>query len=311
MIFNLYINLFFVKSIIIILLKKDHIHLYSEQESFHNSKIENFYINYYKDKNIEYVNRVDEHQHTYYEIIWVETGHGVHTIDLTDYSYSGPCLFLLHPKNVHKIHKKTLSEGGVIKFNDRFFENDEPQSKFLLKFTVFNDIDVFPVINLSASEAKEIKSLFGILHSQAKTDQIFTSALILNLLKSLLLKIYQIKNKNVPIQSISNSSFIQFQEFQTLIENNFRNQHRLTFYSEILKISTKTLNEICKSISHKTSQKIVKDRLLLEAKRMLIYTNLSIKEIAFHLGFEDSAYFTRFFTTNIKLSPKAFKKSNS
>jgi AraC family transcriptional activator of pobA len=273
--------------------------------------IENFYINYYKDKNIEHINRIDEHQHTYYEIIWVETGHGVHTIDLTDYSYSGPCLFLLHPKNVHKIHKKTLSQGGVIKFNDRFFENDEPQSKFLLKFTVFNDVDVFPVINLSTDEAKEIKSFFEILHSQGKTDQIFTSALILNLLKSLLLKIYQIKKKNVPIQSISNFSFIQFQEFQALIEHNFKQQHRLTFYCEILKVSSKTLNEICKNISHKTSQGIVKDRLLLEAKRMLMYTHLSVKEIAFHLGFEDSAYFTRFFTTNIKLSPKAFKKSNS
>ncbi|PUB34347.1 AraC family transcriptional regulator [Elizabethkingia sp. YR214] len=292
-------------------MKKDQIHIYSEKDSFPNSIVENFYINYYQDVNLKNSNRTDIHHHTYYEIIWVEKGSGVHTIDFVDYHYSGPCLFLLHPRNVHKIQKNTLCSGGVIKFNDQFFTNDEPESKFLLKFAVFNDIDVFPILNLSMIEAKKVKYLFEIIFDETRGGEVPMKTLILSLLKSLLLKIYLIKKESFQIDNVYHPSSIRYQEFQELVERYFKDEHNLSFYSNRLKFSTRTLNEVCKKNSHKTAHQLIKDRLLLEAKRMLSYTDLSIKEIAFQLGFEDSAYFTRFFMVNSKVSPSEFRKVNS
>ncbi|WP_407481350.1 helix-turn-helix domain-containing protein [Elizabethkingia meningoseptica] len=292
-------------------MKKDHIHIYSEQDNFPDSILENFYISYYQDVNLRNSNRIDIHHHTYYEIIWVEKGSGVHTIDFVDYHYSGPCLFLLHPRNVHKIRKETLSSGGVIKFNDQFFTNDEPESKFLLKFAVFNDVDVFPILNLTETEAKKIKYLFEIIYAETKVNGTPMTTLVLSLLKSLLLKIYQIKKESFQIDNVYNPNSIRYQEFQELVEKHFRKQYHLDFYSKELKISTRTLNEVCKKNSHKTAHQLIKDRLLLEAKRMLTYTDSSVKEIAFQLGFEDSAYFTRFFIVNNKVSPSEFRKINS
>ncbi|WP_068944327.1 helix-turn-helix domain-containing protein [Chryseobacterium timonianum] len=292
-------------------MKKNNIHIYSEQDSFPNSILENFYISYYQDANLKNSNRLDIHQHTYYEIIWVEKGSGIHTIDFVDYHYSGPCIFLLHPRNAHKIQKNTLSSGGVIKFNEYFFTNDEPASKFLLKFAIFNDVDVLPVLNLSIPEAKKIKNLFEIIFAETKVSGVPMTTLVLSLLKSLLLKIYQIKKESFPIDNLYTSNSIRFQVFQELVENHFRNQHNLTFYSEQLKFSTRTLNELCKRNSHKTAHQLIKDRLLLEAKRMLTYTDFSIKEIAFQLGFDDSSYFTRFFMVNNQMSPTEFRKLHS
>lgn len=292
-------------------MKKNHIHIYSEHDSFPNSTLENFYINYYRDVNLKNTNRLTIHQHTYYEIIWVEKGSGIHTIDFVDYHYSGPCIFLLHPRNAHKIQKDILSSGGVIKFNEHFFTNDEPASKFLLKFAVFNDIDVLPVLNLSISEAKKIKYLFEIIFAEINERQIPMTTLVLSLLKSLLLKIYQIKKESFPIDNLYNPTSNRYQEFQELVEKYFKHQHTLTFYSEKLKFSTRTLNELCKKNSHKTAHQLIKDRLLLEAKRMLTYTDFSVKEIAFQLGFDDSSYFTRFFIVNTQMSPTAFRKLNS
>lgn len=292
-------------------MKKENIKVFSEEESFPNSLLKNFYSNFYQDHQLENHTRIVHHQHTYYEIIWVENGKGVHSIDLTDYEYSGPCLFLLHPKNVHRIYKKEVSKGGVIKFNDSFFDTDEPRSRFLLKFGIFSDVDVFPVINLTSDEANEIRSYFEFIHSQTKTNQLFNSTLVLNLLKSLLLKIYQFKKKNISVESRLDIHFTHFNEFQELLEQQFNQQYPLSFYSEKLKISLKTLNEVCKKFGHKTAHQTLKERLLLEAKRMLIYTHFSIKEIAFKLGFEDASYFTRFFTASTKLSPKEFKKQHA
>ncbi|AZA83731.1 hypothetical protein C1637_14180 [Chryseobacterium lactis] len=284
--------------------------VYNEKESFKTDTIENFYISYYQDER-KNLNRTDSHQHTYYEIIWIEKGKGVHTIDFKNYEFSGPCLFLLHPKNVHRIYKETPTSGGVIKFNDNFFVNEDSHSKFLLKYGVFDDIDVLPVINLNEEEKAEITDFFRLMCKQSDNGDAFSAHIILNLLKSFLLKIYQIKKKSCSIEDISDHRFLRFKQFQELLENHFIQHHSVSFYAEKLKISSKTLSTVCKLISHKTAQELIKERILLEAKRMLMYTDLSVKEVAYHLGFEDHAYFTRFFTSNVLQNPSDFKKANT
>ncbi|PWN71516.1 hypothetical protein C1631_002510 [Chryseobacterium phosphatilyticum] len=283
--------------------------VYNEKESFKTDTIENFYISYYQDE-MNNLNRIDSHQHTYHEIIWIEEGRGVHTIDFKNYEFSGPCLFLLHPKNVHRIYKETPSSGGVIKFNDNFFIHEDSHSKFLLKYSVFDDIDVLPVINLNKEEKMEITDFFDLMYKQSGNGNAFSAHIILNLLKSFLLKIYQIKKKNFSIGDSTDHRFLRFKQFQEHLERHFTQQHTVSFYAEKLNISNKTLSTICKLISHKTAQELIKERILLEAKRMLIYTDLSIKEIAYYLGFEDHAYFTRFFTANSLQNPSDFKKEN-
>ncbi|ASE61214.1 hypothetical protein CEQ15_06730 [Chryseobacterium indologenes] len=284
--------------------------VYNEKESFKTDTIENFYISYYHDER-KNLNRIDSHQHTYYEIIWIEKGRGVHTIDFKNYEFSGPCLFLLHPKNVHRIHKKTPTSGGVIKFNDNFFVNDSSSSKFLLKYSVFDDIDVLPVISLSEEEKTEVTDFFALMCRQAESRDAFSPPIIMNLLKSFLIKVYQIKKKSCHIGDISDHRFLRFKQFQELLENHFTRHHQVSFYAGKLNISSKTLSKVCKLISHKTAQDLIKERILLEAKRMLLYTDMSVKEVAYYLGFEDHAYFTRFFTSNVLQNPSDFKKENT
>ena len=289
---------------------KKHINIYNEKESFKNSIIDNFYISYYKDKK-EDINRIDSHQHTYYEVIFIENGKGIHTIDFKNYEFSGPCIFLLHPKNVHKIYKEVPTSGGVIKFNDSFFVNEDVNSKFLLKYRIFDDIDVQPVINLTPEDGIEILEFIELIRNHANSEKCFSANIVMNLLKSLLLKIYQIKKNNCLIGDISDHRFLRFKQFQELLETNLTQHHDPNFYAQKLNISTKTLSNICKLINHKTGQQLIKERILLEAKRMLIYTDLSVKEVVYELGFNDHAYFTRFFTSNVQLNPSDFKKLNT
>ena len=97
------------------------IKIYTEQESFLTNPGKEFFINSYKDEEPDILNRVEAHRHTYYEIIWVRCGEGVHTIDFVDYKFTGPCLFLLHPQNIHTIQKTVPATGGVIKFTASVF----------------------------------------------------------------------------------------------------------------------------------------------------------------------------------------------
>ncbi|HEY9361975.1 MAG TPA: helix-turn-helix transcriptional regulator [Chitinophagaceae bacterium] len=289
---------------------KKQIPVYDERESFIDHKMDHFYVSSYQDKNDKSLNRIDEHKHTYYEIIWVEEGRGNHEIDFTKYRFNGPCLFLLHPQNVHKIYKECPSKGGVIKFNDQFFSTDETNINFLLKFGVFDDIDVFPVLNLNKNEADEIKNYFSIIYAEYKKTSVFSPTILLSVLKAFLLKIYEFKKKNTASKGLKNNDFIRFKQFQKLVEKNFLQMHQVSFYANLMNLSEKTLYNTCKAISEKSAQELIQQRILLEAKRLLVYSNFSVKEIATQLGFDDYSYFTRFFSKNVGFSPIQFRQQH-
>jgi AraC family transcriptional regulator, transcriptional activator of pobA len=101
------------------------------------------------------------------------------------------------------------------------------------------------------------------------------------------------------------------QTFMALLETNYKTHYRLDWYAEQLNISLSTLNRICNTTLGKSGKKLQDERLLLEAKRRLIYTLDSIENIAFSLGYEDPAYFSRFFTKYTKASPGRYRKAHS
>ena len=86
--------------------------------------------------------------------------------------------------------------------------------------------------------------------------------------------------------------------------------HQVSFYANLMNLSEKTLYNTCKTISEKSAQELIQQRILLEAKRLLVYSNFSVKEIATQLGFHDYSYFTRFFSKNVGLSPIQFRQQN-
>ena len=99
-----------------------------------------------------------------------------------------------------------------------------------------------------------------------------------------------------------------FKDFSALVEFNFKNLHSVSDYAERLGVSPKSLTKHFQKIGQLTPSDFIKNRIVLEAKRNLIYTDNSVKEIAFDLGFNDPAYFTRFFTKATSKSPLNFKK---
>ena len=97
-------------------------------------------------------------------------------------------------------------------------------------------------------------------------------------------------------------------EFTNLIEQDYVHHHQLTFYATKIGISTAHLNAVCREFIQRSALDLIHARIMLEAKRNLVYTNLTIKTVAEMLGFADPAYFTRFFKRQTGLSPKEFRQ---
>lgn len=283
---------------------------YTAQDSFLSHLYKDFYINSYKDEEPEVLNRVESHRHTYYEIIWVRSGEGIHTIDFIDYKFSGPCLFLLHPQNIHTINKAVPATGGVIKFTISVFSASTEESDFMLRYGVFDDIDVLPVIPLTIDQSDEIGKLFDDVYKEYHSQSSFSIQIIISYLKIFLLKIYAIKKSHLPADLLKSADLLRFRQFQQLLETYFKKHHGASFYAEQLNLTGKTLGNVTHNLSNLSPSQLIKQRILLEAKRLLHHSSLSVKEIAYELGFEDSSYFIRFFKINTQSSPQQYKKQH-
>ncbi|OKH90197.1 helix-turn-helix domain-containing protein [Thalassospira sp. TSL5-1] len=99
----------------------------------------------------------------------------------------------------------------------------------------------------------------------------------------------------------------KFRKFQTLIETDYRQHLPLARYAREIGVTTTQLNRICKDIVEQTAIEVLHNRLVLEAKRILIYTDINIQQIADELGYQDAGYFSRFFTKKAGMSPARYR----
>lgn len=109
--------------------------------------------------------------------------------------------------------------------------------------------------------------------------------------------------------SMNNPSHILFVKFRKLLEENYRQVRTVTGYAAMLNVSVKTLTNCTNEISNQTPLEIINERIALEARRMLTYSEKNINEIGFELGFDDPSYFVKFFKWHIKMLPGDFRKS--
>lgn len=282
--------------------------VFTETESFRPAAFSNFYISSYADVEDEKLNRVAPHKHTYFEIIWIEEGSGVHLIDFQSYPFSGPCLFLLQPSNVHQIFKDGPTRGNVIKFSETFF-GTFGSDNFLLKFDVFDNVQVSPVLSISPEFLPKLRAVLQPMYEHFNNPGTVSRSILEAYLRIFLLEIYQLKRQSGSVTTPTDPKYLLFREFKHQLEKHYLAQHNVVFYADKLNISARSLNELTALYTETSSGQLIRERVVLEAKRLLANTSMNIKEICFFLGFHDPGYFTRFFTKNAGVAPLVFRKS--
>ena len=282
--------------------------VYTETDSFTKKSFRDFYIASYEDKQDAGLKRVAPHRHTYYEIIWIAEGSGMHTIDFKDYPFQGPCLFLLQPSHIHQIIKDGPTKGFVLKFNESLFSVEAGEENLLLKYGIFDNINVQPVLHLDKDAVLLLNDLMQKMLLEYKNASELSTIIIASYLKIFLLQVYKLKDSHQEeLQASPEPRYLVYRSFKMKLEQQYRLQHAVQYYAAELAITPRALNEITHKYAGKTVSDLIKERLMLEAKRLLHHGKHSVKEIAGTLGFEDAANFTRFFTKNEGVSPQNFR----
>jgi AraC-like DNA-binding protein len=163
-------------------------------------------------------------------------------------------------------------------------------------------------IRLDDPAQHRLKLLLNIFIEELNTRDNIQNDMLLMLLKRLIIVITKLaRSEYIPDQKLQDERLDIFRKFNLLVEADFRAEHSVNYYAQRLNKSPKTLSNLFALYSQKTPTQVIQCRVIIEAKRLLLYTNKSVKQITYELGFEDPAYFSNFFKRHISLSPLEFR----
>lgn len=241
------------------------------------------------------------HQHHFYTFILVTGGEGSHGIDFHDYKLKSGRLFLIAPGQVHAWIELKKVKGFVVLFNDSFMALSKGR-KMMSAWPLFRpNQEVY--FDLDATEAAKWVDEFLYIEEERADD--YTRDAIFYAISSLLVRATRLNLKKQGKSKLAGQDFLFV--FQELIEENFLTLKTPKQYAEKMNVTANYLNALCKKKSGKSAGELIRQRVLLEAKRLLAHTKLTVSEISFKLGFEDNSYFGRFFKKYIGLTPETFR----
>jgi AraC-like DNA-binding protein len=165
-------------------------------------------------------------------------------------------------------------------------------------------------ISIDDNTQHKLQLLLNIFIEELKTPDNIQNDMLLMLLKRLIIVVTRLARSGyIPDQKLHDDRLDIFRKFNLLVEGHFRTEHSVNYYAGRLNKSPKTLSNLFALYNQKTPIQVIQGRILLEARRLLYYTNKSVKQITYELGFEDPAYFSNFFKRHASLSPLEFRNS--
>jgi AraC family transcriptional regulator, transcriptional activator of pobA len=251
----------------------------------------------------------DFHKHTFYEILWIEAGISKQTIDYKEYTVRPNSLFFISPNQVHHFEEWKPLTGGTILFTEEFFLLNQNNKSKLFELTFLDNIHANPCIQLGKAKFNEVKqTIEQIIIEQKRKDPSIT--IVQSLLHILVARI-QRSLDNHGGNIIPKRSIVIYKEFKNLLEIHFLKNNTASFYSKKLNITNHHLNLVLKEVTGATLSQAIRERRILEVKRLLTFTNLTISEIAFKLNFVDGSYLNRVFREETAKSPTEFRNAMS
>ncbi len=261
--------------------------------------------------NRENLNHSPFHQHLveFYIIILIEKGKGFHNIDFIDYEYKNGTLLTIRKDQIHKFIKNDSVKGTLLLFTDEFLVSYLEKLEALKSLQLFNEILGVPKIQLSADELDKIYSLIDrIKEEYFNINDDYSLGIIRSELHILITTLFRIKSNNNQIFS-KKKYLSEFIAFQNIVEQQVTKITKVKDYAKLLGLSTKTLNTITKNIVNLSAKEFIDDICNKQIKRLLINTELSIKEVAYKSGFEETTNFYKYFKRHTQLTPEQFRNS--
>lgn len=249
---------------------------------------------------------VGPHSHNYYTILWVTEGKGIHQIDFREYPISDNTIFFVSPGQVHHVWMEVAPRGYVVLFTEDFIEKHGIPREFMNGLRLFFACDAVRVLRPDADSGTRLDEYIRRMQNEYRSENPLRDEMISAWLKLFLLECKRIAGPGEEdLDPVLTSQARLVRSFKQLVEQHFRKYHKVSDYARMLAITSNYLNEVIKSETGISPKDVIQQRILLESKRLALYAEISLKEAAYTLGFDDPAHFGKFIR---KMSGSSFSE---
>jgi AraC family transcriptional activator of pobA len=248
----------------------------------------------------------DSHRTDFYHILWFDREIPAHVIDFKPTYIPANTLLFINPNMVQSFSKTGEYEGKAIFFTANFFGHTEQNMQFLHTTILFNDL---LEVSKVAATSPQFHLLFQLISEELKNliDN-FQTSILKNLLHSFLLQAERLRRQQNFIEIKRSPDLDYVVRFKALLDKNFKQYRLVSSYAERLQITEKRLHSATSKVLGKPPKAMIDERIVLEAKRLLVHTAESVKSIAYSLGFEEASNFIKYFRKHTHTTPVEFRE---
>lgn len=249
------------------------------------------------------------HRTNFYHVIWYQKGRATHVVDFKPVDIKANSLLFVAADRVQAFDPSGACEGKEIVFTESFFCASEADRLFLKSAALFDYLLDVPALRLEPPSCAPITSMFEAIEAESQNPvDSRQHAILKNLLHNLLLLAEREIHKQGLPEIKKGADFDYTLLFRDALDQQFRELKLVSGYARQIHVSEKRLTQATAQILGRTPKQLIDDRVLLEAKRLLVHSERAIKDIAFELGFNEPTNFIKYFRKHSKITPTEFRE---
>ena len=280
----------------------------------------------YKDKNVlehhphfavnrisvdTYCSAFEDQVSEYYKIYWIEDGSGTYDIDFTSFNIIGSGVFCISPGQIFSVRNEKVKIAYEISFDKEFYCVETHGKEIACNGLLFNNVHRATGVSIPKSDIPIFSTIIDNLIKEFDNPGNAHREMLETYLRMFMIQtLRQIDEQELSKGAESHKKNQTAIDFIALVDKQFRTVHSVREYAAQLFISPKSLTKKLNALGYPTPTKVIRERLIIEAKRALKYSTENVKEIAFDLGFEDPAYFSRLFAKEEGMTPLKYRKGS-
>ena len=242
------------------------------------------------------------HRRNSFSFFFLKTGYITHSIDFRHYTCRAGDIFFMSPQQVYLVESAGDVGGISIACKPEFLVQDE------LLLPIIQNIHRENKITPDKEQLSYLSGFLEKMISESSHDEILSDKLLRSYFTSLLIYLSRLYQQQFYTGKVTGEATAIVEKFRSLIDEHWKNIERISDYAKRLYISAGHLNHVVKQNTGRKAIELMQEKKLTEAKRLLLYSKNTIKEIAYQTGFEDPAYFNRFFKKWTGTTPQEFRE---